>query len=208
MIPMNEFDVKAAEWDSNPMHWDRSKAIAEEMVRLLPLSSSMKALEFGAGTGILSFMLKEHLHEITLMDNSIEMIKIMNDKIEKTKVSNLNTIYFNLEDNDYKEKKFDLIYTQMVLHHVADVEGIINRFHRMLNPNGYLAIADLYKEDGSFHGDGFDGHNGFEVDDLIEVLAKNGFNEFAHKKCFVVNREMANGDVKPFPLFLLIAKQK
>lgn len=205
---MNEFDVKAAEWDNKPMHWDRSKAIAEEMVRLLPLSSSMKALEFGAGTGILSFMLKEHLHEITLMDNSIEMIKIMNDKIEKTKVSNLNTIYFNLEDNDYKEKKFDLIYTQMVLHHVADVERIINRFQRMLNPNGYLAIADLYKEDGSFHGDGFDGHNGFEVDDLIEVLAKNGFNEFAHKKCFVVNREMTNGDVKPFPVFLLIAKQK
>ena len=205
---MNEFDIKAAEWDNNPMHWDRSKAIAEEMIKLLPLTSSMKALEFGAGTGILSFMLKEHLHEITLMDNSIEMVKIMKDKIEKTKVSNLKTIYFNFEDNDYLENKFDLIFTQMVLHHVIDVERIINRFQKTLNSNGYLAIADLYKEDGSFHGEGFVGHNGFEVDELIKVLAKNGFVDFSHKQCFIVNREMANGEIKPFPVFLLIAKPK
>ena len=189
------------------MHWDRSNAIAEEMVRLLPLNSSMKALEFGAGTGILSFMLKEHLHEITLMDNSIEMIKIMNDKIENTGVSNLKIIYFNLEDNDYMEKKFDLIFTQMVLHHVIDVERIIGRFQRMLNPNGYLAIADLYKEDGSFHGEGFVGHNGFDVDELTKVLAKYSFVEFSHQQCFVVNRELANGEIKPFPVFLLVAKR-
>jgi hypothetical protein len=28
---MNEFDVKAAEWDNNPMHWARSEAIANEI---------------------------------------------------------------------------------------------------------------------------------------------------------------------------------
>jgi hypothetical protein len=28
---MNEFDIKAAEWDKNPMHWDQSEAIANEI---------------------------------------------------------------------------------------------------------------------------------------------------------------------------------
>jgi len=27
---MNEFDIKAAEWDRNQMHWDHFEAIANE----------------------------------------------------------------------------------------------------------------------------------------------------------------------------------
>lgn len=205
---MNEFDIKASGWDSNPMHWDRSRAIANEMQRMVPLSLDMLALEFGAGTGILSFMLKDHLRRITLMDNSVEMIKIVNEKIATSKASNLKTIYFELEGRDYTEERFDLIFTQMALHHVVDVDGIIKRFRGMLNQNGFLAIADLYKEDGSFHGDGFDGHKGFDVEELTLTLARNGFAHFSHKQCFVVNREMADGEKKSFPVFLLVAKIK
>ena len=62
----------------------------------------------------------------------------------------------------YGEGSFDLIYTLMVLHHVGDVETIIRKFRGLLNPGGYLAIADLYSEDGSFHGEGFSGHMGFD----------------------------------------------
>jgi hypothetical protein len=35
---MNEFDIKAAEWDTNPMHWDRSEAIAKEILNRIPLN--------------------------------------------------------------------------------------------------------------------------------------------------------------------------
>lgn len=203
---MNEFDLKASEWDSNPMHWDRSKAIADEIQRMIPLSKNMEALEYGAGTGISSFILKDFLERITLMDNSIEMIKIINQKIAATKVQNLHAVHFDLEYDDYSDSSFDLIFTQMVLHHVNDIESIITRFSKMLNKDGFIAIADLYREDGSFHGDGFVGHNGFEVNELINLLAKNGFAEFAHKQCFIVNRELANGEMRPFPVFLLVAK--
>ena len=61
----------------------------------------------------------------------------------------------------------------MVLHHVNDIEKIIGKFYRLLNPGGYLAIADLYEEDGSFHGDGFTGHKGFNMDSLSGILRKN-----------------------------------
>ena len=65
---MNEFDIKAAGWDQNPMHWDRSVAIAEQIKKLIPITKQMTALEFGAGTGITSFLLKDYLKEITLME--------------------------------------------------------------------------------------------------------------------------------------------
>jgi ubiquinone/menaquinone biosynthesis C-methylase UbiE len=71
---MSEFDVKARDWDKDEMHIQRSLAIARGIEKMIPLHSSMKALEYGAGTGILSFILKDRFSEITLMDNSREMI--------------------------------------------------------------------------------------------------------------------------------------
>jgi len=202
---MNEFDIKAAGWDNNQMHWDRSAAIAKEMIRVLPLNKSMNALEFGPGTGILSFMLKDRLKQITLMDNSIEMLKIIDGKIANTSTTNLKTVNFDLEHSDFGQSKFDLIFTQMVLHHIENVNGIINQFAKHLNPKGYLAIADLYKEDGSFHGEGFTGHKGFDIDELSSILKENGFKNISHKQCYSLKREIPNGEPLEYPIFLLTA---
>jgi 2-polyprenyl-3-methyl-5-hydroxy-6-metoxy-1,4-benzoquinol methylase len=163
---MNEFDIKAAGWDQNPMHWARSESITNLIKELIPLKMQMTALEYGAGTGIASFMLKDYLHEITLMDSSSEMVRAINEKIRATKVKNLKPLNFDLEHEDYMGGKFDLIFTQMVLHHVINVENIIKKFNNLLNAGGYLAIADLYTENGSFHGEGFTGHKGFDIEIL------------------------------------------
>ena len=149
----NEFDIIAAEWDKDPMHWDRSETITDLIKKLIPLTRQMTALEYGAGTGIASFLLKDYLKEITLMDSSSEMVRIIDEKIKTTKAKNLKTLNFDLEHADYKGERFDLIFTQMVLHHVTDLENIISKFYNLVNPGGYLAIADLYPEDGSFHGE-------------------------------------------------------
>jgi tRNA (cmo5U34)-methyltransferase len=193
---MSEFDNKAADWDKNPMHWDRSVAIAEEILKNVPVKPFFRAMEFGAGTGILSFLLKDHLKEILLIDNSAEMIRLTNEKR-----------FFDLEHSDLNGDKFDLIFTQMVLHHVSDIEMIFNKFHAMLSPGGYLAIADLYSEDGSFHGEGFDGHRGFDPDDLASILQKKQFNNISHKECFVISREISESETRNFPVFLITARR-
>jgi len=203
---MNEFDIKAAEWDKNPMHWDRSEAIANEIKKLIPLNGDMTALEYGAGTGITSFLLKDHLKKITLMDNSTEMVKMMTSKIEATKVENMSALNFDLEHNDYAGGTFDLIFTQMVLHHVNDIESIIKKFSSLLNPGGYLAIADLYEEDGSFHGEGFTGHKGFDIGKLSEILNKNRLKKVTHKTCFTIDKKISDTETKKFDVFLLIGK--
>ena len=189
---MNEFDIKASAWDQNPMHWDRSVAIANEIKRLIPLNQEMRAMEYGAGTGIASFLLKDDLKEITLMDSSVEMVKVTHGKIESSEVKNLKVLKFDLEHDDYDDGKFDLIFTQMVLHHVSDVESIIGKFRQLLNIGGFLAMADLYEEDGSFHGDGFTGHNGFNIDKLAEIIGKHSFGDVVHNTCFVI--ELPKGE--------------
>jgi tRNA (cmo5U34)-methyltransferase len=204
---MNEFDIKADGWDQNPIIWERANSIANEIKRLIPLNKQMTALEFGAGTGVTSFILKDYLKEITLMDNSSEMVKVMNNKIKTSKVKNLKTLNFNLEKAELKDAKFDFIFNQMVLHHISDIDDIIAKFYKLLNPGGFLAIADLYTEDGSFHGDGFIGYNGFDIVKLSDQIKKQGFTDISHRKCYTIYKKIAETVTKPFDVFLIIAKR-
>lgn len=204
---MNEFDIKAAEWDKNQMHWDRSAAIATEIIKGIPLQPHFGAMEYGAGTGILSFLLKDYMKEIILLDSSSEMIRLTIEKISASGATNLKARFFDLEHSELTGEKFDLIYTQMVLHHVSDIEIIIGKFHDLLNPGGYLAIADLYPEDGSFHGPGADVHPGFDVSRLSDLLKKKKISNISHKECFVIERQISESETKRFPVFILIGKR-
>ena len=202
---MNEFDIKAKEWDMSAMHRERAETIAGEIIKQIPLSRGMTAMEFGAGTGLLSFILKDHLKEITLIDNSEGMLKVLNEKVMASKAENLRVFKADLEHEDFEAGTFDLIFSQMVLHHVGDIEIIIRKFHDLLNPGGYLAIADLYGEDGSFHGEGFNGHLGFDPVKLSELLANSGFTGISHRKVYVIDKKISESISKKFDVFLMTA---
>lgn len=204
---MNNFDERAATWDQNPVNRERSEAIAKMIRQKIALTPEMVAMEYGAGTGTLSFMLKDQVKEIILMDNSIEMVKVMEEKIRNGKVSHLKPLFFNLETDDYMHHTFDLIFTQMVLHHVKDIKGIITKFYKLLKDGGYLVIADLYTEDGSFHGEGFDGHLGFDPDQLSDQLKEAGFKHAVHEPCYLLKKPTDQYGEREFALFLLIASR-
>lgn len=203
---MSEFDVKAATWDANPMHLERSKAIAAMLLQMVPVTSSMKALEFGAGTGLLSLELKDKFSSIALLDSSQEMVKITGEKIASLGITNMEAHCINLEREDFPGS-WDIIYSQMVFHHVNDIDGILRKFHELLNPGGYLAIADLYPEDGSFHDPSFTGHKGFDTDKLSAMLGEHGFTEVTTEKCFVIRKPGEGGVQAEYPVFLMTARR-
>lgn len=199
---MSEFDSRARTWDNDKMHNDRSVAIAAGIEKRIPLQPSMKVLEYGAGTGILSFLLKDKFAEITLMDNSQEMIKVCHEKCEYHQTNHIFPLVFDLEHQDF-DRKFDLIYTQMVMHHVDDISAMINKFYHLLNVDGYLAIADLFPEDGSFHGPGAKVHLGFDPEELTKTLNEAGFKNVGYETCFVINRPTGQS----FPVFLITGQK-
>ena len=202
----NIFDSGARSWDSNPVHRERSGAIAAKMLEMIPVNSRMRALEYGAGTGILGSMLAPHFKEIVLMDSSEEMVEVMKEKISDNSIENLNPVVGNLEKEEYVGEQFDLIYSQMVFHHVNDVGFLLGKLYKILKPGGYLAIADLYKEDGSFHGEGFSGHNGFDVGILQSTLESCNFSNVKTEPCFIMKKSVDN-QIREYPLFLMVGKR-
>jgi ubiquinone/menaquinone biosynthesis C-methylase UbiE len=201
---MNEFDQKAKEWDMNPDHVERSRAIADLLLQAIHMDKDMTALEYGAGTGLLSLMLKDHLGKITLMDSSGGMINVIKQKITQKGILNLEPVYFDLEKGMYGDE-FDIVFTQLVLHHVKDINAMLHKFSALLKPGGVLAIADLYPEDGSFHDEGFTGHKGFDPLRLSNELSALGFRNINHVTCFVIRKDIGEGNTKDYPVFLITA---
>jgi len=202
---MNSFDQRAQTWDENPIHLNRSIAIAEKMEQLINLKEKQSALEYGAGTGDLSFLLKDSIKSITTMDSSREMVRVMSEKLARMQITNVHPLVYDLEVADYSAKTFELLFMQMVLHHVTDLHIFLTKCYHLLEVAGTLAIADLYSEDGSFHGAGFNGHLGFDIDELSNLLGTIGFNNIQQEQCYAMKRTLESGEMKEFPIFLLTA---
>jgi ubiquinone/menaquinone biosynthesis C-methylase UbiE len=202
------FDDEAIDWDNDPEKTERAIIFAKEINDFIKPDKTLDALEFGCGTGLLSFQLKDFFKTITLADNSEGMIKVLGEKIVKEGIDNFKPLHIDSLESDLKIKKYDVIYTLMTLHHIADVNNIVKVFNSILKRGGYLCIADLVKEDGSFHSDhdNFNGHNGFDRNELKDILSNNGFSVEYFKICFEIVKQFDDKN-KKYPLFLMIGKK-
>jgi len=199
------FDSKARQWDENPVFQDRANKIAAAIAAAVPLNTSMRALDYGSGTGMLSFPLQDRLGQITLKDTSAGMLAVAEEKIAAWGIGNMTTRLMDLTAEPMPDERYDLIYSSMTLHHIPDTDAILAAFRALLNPGGWLCIADLDKEDGSFHGSHVDVHHGFERSALATQAAQAGFNEIDFSTVFEISKDTENG-ARAYPVFLMVAR--
>lgn len=172
---MSRFDDKAATWDDDPAKVERAAGIARDLAAAIALDPSMRVLEYGAGTGLVTQALRDQVGPVTLADSSAGMRQVMEAKIDAGVLSDARVWALDLETDPVPEERFDLIITVMTLHHIAQLATVLGAFADLLVPGGHLGIADLEQEDGSFHGADFDGHHGFDRAALTDDLARAGF---------------------------------
>lgn len=203
---MQEFDLKARDWDKDPTKIERAQAVAEAIRQRVTLAGHICALEYGCGTGLLSFALQPYLSRITLADNSDGMLAVVREKIAAADVQNMIPLKLDLAVDPLPPERFHLVYTLMTLHHIPDTERIMGAFHDLLEPSGTLCVVDLDSEDGSFHRDGFVGHQGLDRADLARQAERAGFRNVTFSTVYELSKETALGR-KTFPLFLMIAER-
>ena len=202
------FDIQVQVWDKDPKKIERAKVVAREIINFIQPNQKLSAFEFGCGTGLLSFELKDSFNRITLADNAEEMIKVLKEKIQVAGIKNFDPLLIELLGEDINLPMQDVVYTLMALHHIPDINSILKTFNSIITENGYLCIADLVKEDGSYHAheSNFNEQNGFDRKELTEVLLNNNFNVVFYNVCYVIER-LVDNEVKRYPLFLMISKK-
>jgi len=202
----NHFDASARTWDCDPVKQARALAVAEGIRSLVPITPQMHALEYGCGTGLLSFALQPHLGQISLADSSAGMLAVLEEKITANRITNMHPRQLDLVTDPLPAERHDLIYTLMTCHHIKDTTGLLRNLHALLASPGYLCIADLDAEDGSFHGQGFDGHNGFDRGALAACAESVGFRDIRFTTVFRMTKS-ADPHSTEYPIFLMVARK-
>jgi len=204
---MTNFDERAKDWDSDPKKVERARVVADEIRKTIPLSHEMNALEYGCGTGLLSFALQEDLGQITLADTSQGMLDVLTEKISAAGAVNMHPVRLDLAGDTIPPQKYHITYSLLTMHHIHNTQDILNKFHILLEPNGYLLIADLDKEDGSFHTDGTtDVHQGFARSELQKQVEAAGFDCVKFTTAYIIKKKVDDKE-KSFPIFLLSARK-
>ena len=204
---MTNFDERAKDWDSDPKKVERADVMADAIRKAVPLSKDMTALEYGCGTGLLSFALQGDLGQIALADASQGMLDVLSKKIANSGVTNMHPVKLDLETDPLPAGKYHITYSLMTLHHIHDARRILKKFYGLLESNGYLIVADLEKEDGSFHTDGTkDVHKGFDRIELQDWVETAGFGNVRYSTAYEIRKEI-DGKEKTFPVFLMVAQK-
>lgn len=206
VLGAEHFDSHARAWDEDPAFIDRATQIAAGIRAAVPLRDDMRALDFGCGTGLLSFPLRQSLGHIILEDASPGMLQVVKEKIAAQQIANMTPRLAEPTVAGLPDERFDLIYSSMVLHHIPDTAAILRTWHGQLNPGGWLCIADLALEDGSFHGADVDVHHGFATNSLIDLAKDAGFVDPAVSTVLHIAKATPEG-TRDFPVFLLVARK-
>lgn len=121
--------------------------ISDEIVSKLNLNKSF-ILDIGTGLGSLAFEFAKRLtsSQVYGIDISQDMLKEAKRLVTEKKVSNLNFIFGDVHNLEFKDEFFDLVVSFGVLHHLKDLRLALSEIKRVLKKEGSAFIYDLRKD--------------------------------------------------------------
>jgi len=202
-----DFDKEAAAWDENPMRVKLANDVADAIIAEAHPTREMEALDFGCGTGLVTLRLQPLVKTITGADSSQGMLAILDAKARKQDLANVRTQAVDFEHRERIEGAFDLVVSSMTFHHVQDTVGLLKEVFSLLRPGGTACIADLEKEDGSFHPDNTGVfHYGFDREHLRGLFGDAGFCEVRDTTAAHVVRAGKKG-TREYPVLLISGRK-
>lgn len=195
------FADKAGDWDTRPVPQQISEGVVRALHARVPFSPDWVALDFGAGTGLVTGGVAPRVAHVHAVDVSQAMLDRLASKDElRGKV----TTHLHDITTSPLAVSVDVVVSAMAMHHVRDTDALLRALFAHLRPGGLLALADLDAEDGTFHPADAEGvfHAGFDRVALGEKLRAAGFVDVAFDTATTVQKEG-----RSYPIFLVTARR-
>lgn len=198
MTGTERFDREAATWDAEERRVLQAKGISEAIVSRCGLPAGLDVLDFGCGTGLVALALAPLVRSVTGADTSRGMLDVFERKARERGVEGVRSVLLPAGAPPALPERFDLVVSSMALHHVPELPPLFAWFAAHLRPGGRVALADLDREDGTFHDDGAGVvHLGFDRGPFAALLEAAGFVDVALETATVTRK----GE-RSYPIFL------
>jgi 2-polyprenyl-3-methyl-5-hydroxy-6-metoxy-1,4-benzoquinol methylase len=214
------FNAEALSWDSNPTVQQATALAHKAYLAHLPpadVLSNYDILDLGCGTGLLSLALAPSVRSVTAVDAAEGMIAALKTKLSSptaatdyVKSTNILPVHTLLQDPDDARlatdpatgnptgpgRRFDLVVSHLVLHHIPDLAPLFRTIHGCLKPGGKVMVTDFEDfgpEARKFHPeskmDGVERH-GIGRAMIRAVLEEAGFGDVRVETAFEMAKEV------------------
>lgn len=206
---VDQFDSRARAWDQNPMRVELASAVAKAVTEAIPPDPNRAVLDFGGGAGLVALPLAPQVASVTVADSSREMLAVLMERAQAAGVDNVQPLFLPEEGEPEIDGPYGLVLASMVMHHIDDTAGMLRRISTWTGPGGWVAIADLEAEDGSFHSPEQTWvHNGFDPSELGAHAEQSGFAVSEIRTIHTIHRPDRGESGRDYPVFLLTAQKR
>ena len=137
------------------------------------------------------------------------MLDIFNSKVNKLNLNNANSLFVDLDKGDILTGQYDLVISNMTLHHIKDIESLFNQLYNIIKPGGYLCLSDLDLDNGKFHNDNTGVfHNGFSREELQKTFINTGLKNVKDTTAAEMTKPTVDGEMRTFTVFLMTGRKK
>lgn len=123
----------------------RYEEMLAELVRRLP-EKAASVLELGCGTGRLTALLAANYPDaaITAVDAAPEMIEVARERLSHGSEAAVRVEFVASTFDEFSapDGRYDLVVSNLSLHHIVDKKPYYSRVRKMLAPDGFLALGD------------------------------------------------------------------
>ena len=135
-----------------------------------------KVLDFGCGSGVLSYILSRSNFKVTAVDLDLGPLKLVRQFVDFPE--GIDFMEADILKSELDADAYDVIFALDVLEHIENIDDYIRVFQRLLKPDGIVIVSGptenyLYKIGRMIAGNKFTGH--YHVTNIGRI--KNDFKK-------------------------------
>jgi ubiquinone/menaquinone biosynthesis C-methylase UbiE len=142
---------------------ENARLLVERIDKVLPLTPRLTALDFGAGTGLVTLRLLPKIGLVHALDPSAEMLALLRSAVADAGFSNCEIV--NGVITDFRALPVDFVVCSASLHHTPDPWEAIRLSFPAVKPGGWIFIVEAREK--------------LDLDALPEQLRTVGFTDVA-----------------------------
>ena len=135
--PKSGYARYAHEYDEKEKYWDSFEK--ESLRSFIEAASGKNVLDAGAGTGRLSVKLHKAGAQVTALDISPDMLRLLEQK-----ESAISTVLGDMEAMPFEDETFDMVFSSMAMVHLKKITTFLDECYRVLKDDGKFVLVNIH----------------------------------------------------------------